>query len=57
MKLQAANAAPPIIPMLCGLRVDERLKTETAMSAATRERKLAGWARAVKGVLASDEGE
>ena len=28
-----------------------------AMSAATRERKLKGWARAVKGVLASDEGE
>jgi glycerol kinase len=27
------------------------------MSAATRERKLAGWARAVKGLLASDEGE
>ena len=27
-----------------------------AMSAATRERKLKGWARAVKGVLASDEG-
>jgi len=27
------------------------------MSEATRERKLAGWARAVKGVLASDEGE
>ena len=27
------------------------------MSQATRERKLAGWARAVKGVLASDEGE
>jgi glycerol kinase len=26
------------------------------MSAATRERKLKGWARAVKGVLASDEG-
>jgi glycerol kinase len=25
------------------------------MSAATRERKLKGWARAVKGVLASDE--
>jgi hypothetical protein len=24
---------------------------------ATRERKLKGWARAVKGVLASDEGE
>jgi glycerol kinase len=28
-----------------------------AMSAATRERKLAGWARAVKGLLVSDEGE
>src|SRR5207253_11438961 len=28
-----------------------------AMSQATRERKLKGWARAVKGVLASDEGE
>jgi glycerol kinase len=27
------------------------------MSQATRERKLAGWARAVKGVLASDEGD
>ena len=26
------------------------------MSAATRDRKLKGWARAVKGVLASDEG-
>ena len=27
------------------------------MSEATRERKLQGWARAVKGLLASDEGE
>ena len=36
-------------------RLDRRFKP--AMSAATRERKLAGWARAVKGVLASDEGE
>src|SRR5580704_5014355 len=27
------------------------------MSAATGERKLAGWARAVKGLLAGDEGE
>jgi glycerol kinase len=27
------------------------------MSAATRARKLVGWARAVRGVLASDEGE
>jgi glycerol kinase len=27
------------------------------LSKATRERKLAGWARAVKGILASDEGK
>ena len=33
-------------------RLDHRFKP--AMSAATRERKLGGWARAVKGVLASD---
>jgi glycerol kinase len=36
-------------------RLEHRFKP--AMSAATRERKLAGWARAVRGVLASDEGE
>jgi glycerol kinase len=36
-------------------RLEHRFKP--AMSAATRERKLAGWARAVKGVLASDDGE
>ena len=36
-------------------RLERRFKP--AMRAATRERKLAGWARAVKGVLASDEGE
>jgi len=36
-------------------RLEHRFKP--AMSAATRERKLKGWARAVKGVLASDEGE
>ncbi len=36
-------------------RLERRFKP--AMSEATRERKLAGWARAVKGVLASDEGE
>ena len=35
-------------------RLERRFKP--AMSAATRERKLKGWARAVKGVLASDEG-
>jgi glycerol kinase len=36
-------------------RLEHRFKP--AMSAATRERKLKGWARAVRGVLASDEGE
>jgi glycerol kinase len=36
-------------------RLEHRFKPN--MSDATRERKLAGWARAVKGVLASDEGE
>ncbi len=36
-------------------RLERRFKP--AMSAATRERKLAGWGRAVKGLLASDEGK
>jgi glycerol kinase len=36
-------------------RLEHRFRP--AMSVATRERKLKGWARAVKGVLASDEGE
>jgi glycerol kinase len=36
-------------------RLEHRFKPN--MSQATRERKLKGWARAVKGVLASDEGE
>ncbi|UFZ01580.1 glycerol kinase GlpK [Bradyrhizobium ontarionense] len=36
-------------------RLEHRFRP--VMSAATRQRKLAGWARAVKGVLASDEGE
>jgi glycerol kinase len=35
-------------------RLEHRFKP--AMSSATRERKLKGWARAVKGVLASEEG-
>ena len=35
-------------------RLERRFKPN--MSAATRERKLKGWSRAVKGVLASDEG-
>ena len=36
-------------------RLERRFKPN--MSQATRERKLAGWVRAVKGLLASDEGE
>ncbi|MGA2055006.1 MAG: glycerol kinase GlpK [Bradyrhizobium sp.] len=36
-------------------RLERRFKPN--MSAATRERKLKGWARAVKGLLASDESE
>jgi glycerol kinase len=36
-------------------RLERRFKPN--MSAATRARKLAGWARAVKGVLASDPGD
>jgi glycerol kinase len=36
-------------------RLERRFKP--AMDAATREKKLKGWARAVRGVLASDEGE
>jgi glycerol kinase len=36
-------------------RLERRFKP--AMGAATRERKLKGWARAVRGVLASDEGD
>lgn len=36
-------------------RLEHRFRPN--MSAATRERKLKGWARAVRGVLASDEGE
>jgi glycerol kinase len=36
-------------------RLERRFKPNT--SAATRERKLRGWAMAVRGLLASDEGE
>jgi len=36
-------------------RLEHRFKPN--MSQATRERKLKGWARAVRGLLASDEGE
>jgi glycerol kinase len=43
-------------PKLAGnWQLEHRFKPN--MSKAMRERKFAGWARAVKGLLASDEGE
>ena len=51
----AAGVYPEPSKFADNWRLEHRFKP--AMSAATRERKLAGWARAVKGVLASDEGE
>jgi glycerol kinase len=43
------------LPTLHLWRLEHRFKPN--MSAATRTRKLKGWAAAVRGVLASDEGE
>ena len=51
----AAGVYPEPAKFADNWRLEHRFKP--AMSAATRERKLAGWARAVKGLLASDEGE
>jgi glycerol kinase len=51
----AAGVYPEPAKFADNWRLEHRFKP--AMSAATRERKLAGWARAVKGVIASDEGE
>src|SRR6266480_2907164 len=51
----AASVYPEPAKFADNWRLEHRFKP--AMSAATRERKLAGWARAVKGLLASDEGE
>src|SRR5580704_6160859 len=51
----AAGVYPEPTKFADNWRLERRFKP--AMSAATRERKLKGWARAVKGVLASDEGE
>jgi glycerol kinase len=51
----AAGVYPEPSKFADNWRLERRFKP--AMSAATRERKLKGWARAVKGVLASDEGE
>jgi glycerol kinase len=51
----AAGVYPEPSKFADNWRLEHRFKPN--MSQATRERKLAGWARAVKGVLASDEGE
>src|SRR5260370_9630320 len=51
----AAGVYPEPSKFADNWRLEHRFKP--AMSAATRARKLAGWARAVKGLLASDEGE
>src|ERR1700759_58054 len=51
----AAGVYPEPAKFADNWRLEHRFKPN--MSQATRERKLAGWARAVKGVLASDEGE
>jgi len=51
----AAGVYPEPAKFADNWRLEHRFKP--AMSQATRERKLAGWARAVKGLLASDEGE
>jgi len=49
----AAGVYPEPAKFADNWRLEHRFKP--AMSQATRERKLKGWARAVKGVLASDE--
>jgi glycerol kinase len=51
----AAGVYPEPTKFADNWRLEHRFKP--AMSAATRQRKLRGWARAVRGVLASDEGE
>jgi glycerol kinase len=50
----SARAYPEPAKFADNWRLQRRFKA--AMSAATRERKLAGWVRTVKGLLASDEG-
>jgi glycerol kinase len=50
----AAGVYPEPAKFADNWRLEHRFKPN--MSAATRERKLKGWARAVRGVLASDEG-
>ena len=50
----AAGVYPEPAKFADNWRLEHRFKPN--MSEATRQRKLAGWARAVKGLLASDEG-
>jgi glycerol kinase len=51
----AAGVYPEPAKFADNWRLEHRFKPN--MSQATRERKLKGWARAVRGLLASDEGE
>src|SRR5881227_3969528 len=51
----AAGVYPEPVKFADNWRLEHRFKPN--MSQATRERKLAGWSRAVKGLLASDDGE
>jgi glycerol kinase len=51
----AAGVYPEPARFADNWRLEHRFKPN--MSKATRERKLKGWARAVKGLLASDERE
>jgi glycerol kinase len=51
----SAGVYPELQKFADNWRLERRFKP--AMSAATRERKLNGWARAVKGLLASDAGD
>jgi glycerol kinase len=51
----AAGVYPEPARFADNWRLEHRFKPN--MSQATTERKLAGWTRAVKGLLASDEGE
>jgi glycerol kinase len=54
-RLFSASVYPEPAKFADNWRLEDRLKP--AISPATRERKIAGCARAVKGVLASNEGE
>ena len=51
----AAGVYPEPSKFADNWRLEQRFKRNTGK--ATSERKLKGWARAVKGLLASDEGE